>query len=160
MNISVAENIFNVMLDTGSSDLLVPSKQINSYSGPKLNITLPSSTPLYLGRFGDGATYEGFSQRLLVSLPGTNITANGNVMLLYKQSLNPTVIDNIAQGLMGLAYSNISKLKPNIVDEWSSNNQIKNQIGFHACPYEFPRDSWIDFGNAEGYNNCGFNGPV
>lgn len=32
---------------------------------------------------------------------------------------------------------------------------MKNQIGFKLCPYALIQYSWIDFGNKQGYSECG-----
>lgn len=64
---------------------------------------------------------------------------------------------------MGLAYGPLSKISTapvTVVDAWVASGTMQNKIGFRACPYSQAANSWVDFGNTDGYTKCGNSGPV
>jgi hypothetical protein len=149
--------VFDLMLDTGSSDTTLPHALMNEYIGPVLNNTAPASEPEKMGVYVDGSWWKGFASYLNVQLTNTNISAIAPVIEMTSQSTKPLFIVTTGNsGLMGIGHDALSSIKTfpqSVFSAWVKNNsQMKNQIGIQLCPYfnktQFPlRRSWIDFGN-------------
>lgn len=160
MNVNINGTEFNsVNIDTGSSDLILPALGLNNYQGPTLIVNQTYGSMIYAGLFGDRSYYQAFGINLPLIISGTTIQTMSNVLAAFIQSVSPSLVfDSMgSNGLMGLAYDTMSKFPPQAISSiLRSNKTFQNKIGFHACPYEYLANSWMEFGNVEQYRaNCG-----
>ncbi|KAJ8326190.1 hypothetical protein QVD99_002333 [Batrachochytrium dendrobatidis] len=164
INLNVDDGTFNVMVDTGSSDTVIPVKNLNNYNGPTLDYMGQPNAKMISGSYASKAGWTGYGLSLFVGLSGTDTTAdNAPIVNAIRQTANPIFIDGQdTQGLLGLAYSAAAVYKTNpstVMDAWVAAGQFaKNEVAFRACPWEKESQSSIDFGNTQPVNNCGKNG--
>jgi hypothetical protein len=159
-NLTIQNQNFVVMVDTGSTDTAIPSVGLNNYRGPTLNYTVPQESTQYFAQYGDKSFWYGYVVRVPVGLSGTNLTSQAPIIYMARQSTEPVFSDGVgSQGLMGVAFSALSSAKEppiSLVDAWFESGRIpNNQIAFHGCPYSRQEDSYIDFGNETPYSKCG-----
>lgn len=166
ISISTDGSNFTVLLDTGSSDTVLPHAVLNNYEGLcYLNDSIPSGGSQLGQLYGDGSWWNGFLMTKTIKITGTNIIANNvPIIEMTLQSTDPAFLFGRANGLMGLAYGILSKATSSpktAMEAFAASGKImKNEIGIQGCQASLIENSWIDFGNTDGYNKCGFTGPV
>ncbi|KAH6582318.1 hypothetical protein BASA61_008602 [Batrachochytrium salamandrivorans] len=167
INMEVQGTTFNVMVDSGSTDLTIPLAGLNNYAGPTIDTPRPLGGRNLSGSYGDHSGWTGYGIQGSVLISGTNITANNTpIIAMFKQTTNPVFTSGTpSQGLLGIAYSALASYKvvpATAVDAWFSAGAIpKNEIAFRACPYGLSNQSYIDFGNTQPTYTCSSNGvPV
>ncbi|KAI8914220.1 aspartic peptidase domain-containing protein, partial [Gorgonomyces haynaldii] len=154
---------FLVMLDTGSSDTVLPNLGLNDYNGPTLAATQGAKATLQ-GHYGDGSYWYGFENRLTTTFKNSGYSSsNAPIIAMTTQSVNPDFLSTGVNGLVGLAYGNLASVSSSpytIFDAMVlSNPSMKNQVGFMGCPYFSTNSGWIDIGSDTTYTSCGANGP-
>ena len=162
MNLTVQNQVFTVMVDTGSTDTALPQTGLSGYSGtPSLNLATPVNGQRLFASYGDSSYWYGYLFRITVAATSrSNITATAPVNLITSQSTSPVFVSGAnSQGIMGLAFRPLTATTTNpysVVDAWFASGVIpRNQIAFHGCPYRRTSDSWIDFGNETPVTKCG-----
>jgi hypothetical protein len=160
VDLTVQDKNFKVMIDTGSTDTVLPYSTINQYNGPTIDFPIDSNSTLKTKRYGDKSFWNGYIINIPVRLSNTNITAISPVAMITNQSSEPAFINGQpTQGLIGLGFKALSSSKDSpysLPDSWFQSGQIpKNQFAFHGCPYSKENQSWIDFGNETPYIGCG-----
>ncbi|KAH6585586.1 hypothetical protein BASA50_001195 [Batrachochytrium salamandrivorans] len=159
---------FNVMVDSGSTDLTIPLAGLNDYDGPTIDTPRPLGGRNLSASYGDSSGWTGYGFQGSASISGTNITANNTPIIgMFQQTTNPvfTSGSTTSQGLLGIAYpvfASYNVAPATAVDAWFAAGAIpKNEIAFHACPYSLSSQSYIDFGNTQPTYACSSNGvPV
>ncbi|OAJ45155.1 hypothetical protein BDEG_28316 [Batrachochytrium dendrobatidis JEL423] len=152
----------NVLVDSATSDLIVPLSTLNNYRGPTLPDT-KRGEPVS-GSYGSGATWKGYGFLATVNIPDTGIIAtNSPTVGIYQQSIEPTVISGEPrQGVFGFAYPSLSYYHTSpesVMDAWyKSKTILKNQVATQLCPYGLSEKSYIDIGNTDSTKKCGTNG--
>ncbi|KAI8617275.1 aspartic peptidase domain-containing protein [Chytriomyces sp. MP71] len=160
MNLKVGSTQFrNVMIDTGSSDLVLPSNHLNAYSGTTYNTD---------GRFQYGNTvtsgYAGGSQWIGgFFADGINIggsETNALFAAMFHQTANNLVADGSStQGIFGLAFDGISRtnVQPRTVFSAFVNAGVfaQNVFAFRGCPATTSTRSYLEFGATDSSLTCG-----
>ncbi|KAL2913543.1 hypothetical protein HK105_207003 [Polyrhizophydium stewartii] len=160
IDLDVDATKFRVMVDSGSTDLTLPTRGINNYAGPMLPLPRPPGATLFNVTYGDGSGWSGFNARGSVAVSGSTVrAADAPLVAIVQQTTNPVYTTGVdTQGLLGLAYAGLSSAAGSpatVVDAWvASGSMPANQIGFHACPYALANDSFIDFGNTDPPRAC------
>jgi hypothetical protein len=159
-NLTAQGKNFLMMIDTGSTDTILPSNVVNNYGGPTIDLAIPPDAVAKSSSYGDGSWWRGFILRTTVGLFGTSISGNVPIAMMVNQSTSPIFASGEpANGLMGLAFESLSSAPSppfSVVDAWLEQRAIsKNQIAFHGCPYTREAQSWIDIGNETPYTGCG-----
>jgi hypothetical protein len=151
---------FLVMVDTGSTDTIFPSKTTNDYKvGPHITFPIDPNITTDYAAYGDGSFWHGYIIRESVFLSGTDVNATAPIVLMKNQSTNPLFISgNPQQGLLGLGFRELSTAQNSpysVMDSWYESGALnKNEIGFHGCPYQREEESYIDFGNELTFKGC------
>ncbi|KAL5040095.1 hypothetical protein RTP6_007154 [Batrachochytrium dendrobatidis] len=160
IGMDVHGTLLNLLVDSGSSDTVVPFKGLNNYKGPAIDIDRPPKAPIVSGGYMDGSGFTGFGADTTVSLPGTSLTSDAApIVAMFEQTVDNIFISgNDSQGLMGVGYPGIAQYKSKygtVMDAWVKTGAVKqDQIAFHGCPYSFAKESYIDFGNSEPATDC------
>lgn len=147
-------------IDTGSTDTVLPHNNLNGYTGPTINYTIPVGKEKTISStYGDGSFWWGYPVSMDVGLGGTNLNSSAPLSLMTSQSTAPIFASGKSyQGLMGVAFpalSNSVSAPYSVMDAWVANSVVStNQIAFHGCPYTLETSSWIDFGNETPYKGC------
>jgi Eukaryotic aspartyl protease len=160
--VSVENSQFLVQVDSGSTDTVLPYANLNAYTGPTINYSIPEGKSRVISSlYGDGSFWYGYPARVNISLVGTRATGLAPISLMTSQSTLPVFAGGTPyQGLMGIGFEPLaSQSDPySVLDAWIREKTVsKNQIAFHGCPYDREEASWIDFGNDTPYNGCGRN---
>ncbi|KAJ1339203.1 hypothetical protein BSLG_006341 [Batrachochytrium salamandrivorans] len=98
---------FNVMVDSGSTDLTIPLAGLNNYDGPTIDTPRPLGGKNLSASYGDSSGWTGYGFQGSASISGTNITANNTPIIgMFQQTTNPvfTSGSTTSQGLLGIAY--------------------------------------------------------
>jgi hypothetical protein len=146
------------MIDTGSSDTVLPMTGLNNFPGPTIDFTPASKQQTETSYYGDGSNWTGYETRLNMTFG--NSTGLAPVFLMNMQSTNPLFSNGIEyDGLMGFAYPVLSKAttEPRTVMDAFYQSKVfqKNQVAFHGCPYDRVQHAWMDIGNETPFNGCG-----
>ena len=118
VTIGTPGTIFNLDFDTGSSDLWLWSTELDAsvvttghhVFDPKVSSTFeetPNST--WLIRYGDGSTASGSVGTDYVKIGGLTVK---NQVIELAQQLSPFLIQNVADGLLGLAFGTRNTVTP------------------------------------------------
>ena len=153
VQLNVGGTNFKVQVDTGSSDLAVPNKGLNSYAGPTLN--LAANNKLVQATYGSGS-WSGYAYNGVVSLTNSVSANNAPFAAMMKQT---NMADGVKiQGILGVAYDSISTLGTTprtVMDAWYQAGVLQNnEIAFHACPSNLMSQAYIDFGNSDPSFSC------
>ncbi|KAJ3099928.1 Beta-site APP-cleaving enzyme [Phlyctochytrium planicorne] len=156
-NMTVGGTAFAVLIDSGSSDLLIPGTDINNYEGPTYNTAGKTrlSNTVYRGLFGDNSSWSGYFYQDTVNINGDSVTAPFAVM--DQQSVQVLVTDGVlSQGLLGIGYDLLAVYQrtfPNTVFTSLYTEKViqRNMIAFRGCPAWSSQTSMLDWG-AENLN--------
>ncbi|KAJ3086327.1 hypothetical protein HDU96_004964, partial [Phlyctochytrium bullatum] len=152
--VSVGDTDYNVLIDSGSSDLLIPRQGLNNYSAtaPAYNTqgkTQLSSFP-YNGRFADGSSWTGFYFQDRVALGSSNALAPFAVMVDQNPSI--PVTDGISnEGLLGIGFDRLAiyqESSPNtVLRSLVSKGVLKRDaVAFRGCNPNATLPSVLDLG--------------
>ena len=166
MSLEIAGTLLNISIDSGSADLAVASVGLARFDSSKGGMTIAEvpGAPSVSVSYGDKSWWSGFPVQSSVSIPGTSISSpNAPFAIITSQSTSPVFVTGsgrfATQGMMGVAYGSLSRigLSPKtVVDSWYQYGVIQNNmIGFHACPYQYISQAYIDFGYEEPSTECG-----
>ena len=158
---NISGTVFNMSIDSGSSDMAVPYMGLNDYQGVTLSIPLTGITSQVYAIYGDKSGWIGYGKNISVGIPSTNSSSMAPVFLMTNQTNNPAFVDgqSNANGLAGIAFAAKSVLKnanpATVLDAWYQAGVIpKNEVAIHGCPGTLSEQSFIDFGNTAPYLRC------
>ncbi|KAJ3286836.1 Beta-secretase 2 [Rhizoclosmatium sp. JEL0117] len=170
INIFVSGVKFNVQLDSGSSDLLIPGSTIQAYTGPTYSTS--SKTPLTQqtigSSFADGSSWTGRFYYDQVGIDDGSIIVSAPFAVMQQQTSNPTVTDgSTSQGLLGIAYDTLStvnylnlpaaskQIPKTVLSALSNNKSIANDmIAMRSCPGNSQTQSVVDWGASNSSLTC------
>ncbi|KAJ3300643.1 Beta-secretase 2 [Blyttiomyces sp. JEL0837] len=142
---------FNVQLDSGSSDLIIPGVGFNNYKATAPVYPIKGKTVVADNAnagFADGSSWNGKFFQDTVTLGGLSAPAVFAVML--KQTASPPVTDgSSSQGLLGIAFDSISSspVDPkSVITAMVKAGQMKDLIAIRSCPATSKTRSVIDWG--------------
>ncbi|EGF82009.1 hypothetical protein BATDEDRAFT_87177 [Batrachochytrium dendrobatidis JAM81] len=167
MKLNVNGVDLNFIVDSGSSNSIVPLLGLNHYNGPVLKY-VPTTEDVLSDSYFDGSFWKGVSFTATVSIPKTSIsTTDAPVIGIYQQSTRSLVLnDQWNHGILGIAYPSLTHSKitsgATIIDSFYTSGSIKkNEVAFELCSYELSKQSYIDIGNTGTVSKCGTDGsPV
>ncbi|KAI8918074.1 aspartic peptidase domain-containing protein [Entophlyctis helioformis] len=161
IDLVVKGETLRAMVDSGSTDTIVPLLGINNYTGPTVNQRKPADSNITSSTFSDGSRWVGFGAKTTVSLAGTSVSAdNAPFIGVTSQSTDPLLFHSPLEGLIGIAYDSLSSYKTSegiqsVLGAWYLSGAMANdEIAFHGCPYSHVEDSYIDIGNTEPSTKC------
>ncbi|KAI8846841.1 aspartic peptidase domain-containing protein [Chytridium lagenaria] len=143
---------FLSLIDSGSSDLLIPAVGLNDYTGPGYNTegkTRLSST-VFRGRFADNSSWVGQYYSDTVTIGGGVATSPFAVMT--EQSTEVLVVDGQkSQGLIGIGFDPLSiwqqtTPKTLLSSLLSSRAITRDAVAFRGCPASSSLSSLMDLG--------------
>ncbi|KAI8918072.1 aspartic peptidase domain-containing protein [Entophlyctis helioformis] len=165
IDLTIQGTILSVSVDAGSTDLAVGTIGLSNYdaSAGGLVSAPPANAPQASGAYGDGSWWSGYGTQTTIGVTGTSILANNAPLaVITDQSADPIFVKGAGspnqQGLLGIGYpmlSQFSFVPETVVDAWHASGTLrKNEVAFHACPYNQIQDSYIDFGNDDPTYEC------
>ncbi|TPX49924.1 hypothetical protein SeMB42_g01473 [Synchytrium endobioticum] len=177
INLSIQGKTFNVEVDSGSSNLIIPTAGLAGYTSgpdaPTYNTT--GKATLQSGSvsqsFAEGSSWTGYIYSDTVTLSGTSISASAPLIGVTSQTQNPKVMSGGtgSTGLWGIAYRSLSSYTtassstPATVFEAlvaQNPSAIQNNIAFRACPYPYAGSSAMDIGATNNQLTCSTTGVV
>ncbi|KAJ8331124.1 hypothetical protein QVD99_005825 [Batrachochytrium dendrobatidis] len=150
------------MVDSTSSDSVVPFSNLNNYNGPNISYT-PFEEPSIEGYSRD-VSWKGYGFSTDVFIPETGIPAvDAPIVGIFKQATEPALLDGQGrQAVFGLAYPSLAyyhTTPATIMDAWYEGRFIpNNEVGVELCPYKLSKKSHIDIGSTEVVPKCGTDG--
>ncbi|KAJ3000544.1 hypothetical protein HDV02_004839 [Globomyces sp. JEL0801] len=157
IGVTAQSQIFNVQIDTTIADTLLPSAELNDYNGPVITYEPSEASEPVSYTNDDYTSWEGYNTDIEIGLNQTTWKSSSPIIAIYAQSDDPKLLDNDAQGIMGISFTPPTddfKLL-NVMDMWVSQNFIsKNEIAFHVCQQNSNSKSWVDFGNDTPFDEC------
>ncbi|TPX55084.1 hypothetical protein CcCBS67573_g09514 [Chytriomyces confervae] len=147
-----------IMVDTGSSDLVIPGQSVNAYSGTRYDTTgkYQYGSSVSSGYAG-GASWKGGFFSDTIDIGGSRSIATFAVM--YYQTPDNVVADGSwTQGILGLAYDALARapVAPKTVfSSFVSNNVFTQDVfAFRGCPATSKSKSYLDFGATDDSLTC------
>ncbi|KAJ3326161.1 hypothetical protein HDV06_000037 [Boothiomyces sp. JEL0866] len=150
---------FNVQVDTGSSDTVLPASILNNYTGPSITYSSSMGTTALSDHYADTSYWSGYQTSLAIGIAGTSLTATANIALMTQQSTDPIFADGTSSnGLVGLAFPVLAAIQSSpqtIMDAFYNAGQInKKQVAIHGCRYSEISHAYIDIGNTSPFSSC------
>ncbi|KAI8614765.1 aspartic peptidase domain-containing protein [Chytriomyces sp. MP71] len=155
------------MLDSGSSDLLIPGSTLPGYSGPSYDITANktalSQTPIG-GQFADSSSWSGLFFMDTVAVEEGQLGVESPFAVMMEQTVDPAVTDgSMSQGLLGIAFDSLARSKSiqyfqgpfTLLSSLVTSNALsKDMLAFRACPADSNTPSLIDWGITDASLTC------
>ncbi|KAJ3066008.1 Beta-secretase 2 [Podochytrium sp. JEL0797] len=168
IDIYVSGEKFNVQVDSGSSDLLIPGSTIESYTGPQYSTLgkTPISPQLVGATFADTSSWSGQFFYDTVGIEQNTILTHSPFAVMMHQTTNPVVTDGTtSQGLLGLAYDSLSSVNDlkgvpggmpiTLLSALSGAHAIAaDAIAFRSCPANSATASVVDWGMSDPSLTC------
>ncbi|KAJ3355663.1 ATPdependent RNA helicase [Entophlyctis luteolus] len=161
MSLSVGTTKFhNVMIDSGSSDLVLPGVKLNQY-GPQ-EATYAYNSSYQCGAnvesgYGDGSSWTGGFFLDTVSFGGISTKAYVAIMKQQNPS-RPVCNGDSSQGIFGVAYDNLARspCSPYTVFTalYLSQAIPQNIFALRGCPATSSSVSYADFGGTDSSLSC------
>ncbi|KAJ3256925.1 hypothetical protein HK103_005043 [Boothiomyces macroporosus] len=158
-SLTAQSKTFNVQVDTGSSDTVLPASILNNYTGPSLTYSSSMGTTSLADHYADTSYWSGYQVSMVIGVTGTSLSTTANVALMTQQSTNPIFADGSnSNGLVGLGFPILAAIQSSpqtIMDAFYASGQIsQKQVAIHGCPYSQVSQAYIDIGNTSPYQSC------
>jgi hypothetical protein len=156
--VQLGTDTYNLLLDSGSSNLILPGTGVNAYTGPVYNTVGKSSIDgkSYSGSFTGGSTWSGKIYQDNFTVSGVRIKSS--FVALTSQSSSVPVVNSQRQGILGLAYPGLAIHTP-LLSTMSSNGVIKGKVvAFRGCPEWSSKTSVVNWGATNQSLTCSVNG--
>ncbi|TPX37460.1 hypothetical protein SmJEL517_g00767 [Synchytrium microbalum] len=177
INLSIQGKTFNVEVDSGSSNLILPTTNLAGFTTSSSAPTWSTTGQTLLQAqsvsqsFAEGSSWTGYIYQDTVTLYGTSISAASPLIAVTSQSQNPKVMDGTtgSTGLLGIAYRSLSSYQPSSATSPSTvfealvaqnPGTVSNTIAFRACPYVYSGSSAMDIGGTNDALTCSSSGVV
>ncbi|KAJ3189055.1 Beta-secretase 2 [Irineochytrium annulatum] len=153
--VAIAGNTYEVEIDSGSSDLLIPGTNLPAYTGPTYDTTThtPMSSQTVTGAFADGSNWVGRPFADTVSIPSASLSATSCPFLAMtdQDTNNPVATGQpgTSQGLLGIAYDSLSVFGDGgtVLSTMVAQGAVKHDaIGVRACQMNSGNASVLDWG--------------
>ncbi|KAI9346579.1 aspartic peptidase domain-containing protein [Obelidium mucronatum] len=170
IDIHVSGIKFNVQIDSGSSDLLIPGSTLQAYTGPTYSTAgkIPITSQTVGAGFMDGSSWSGLFYMDEVGIDDNAVKVQAPFAVMRQQTSNPTVTDgSTSQGLLGLAYdslstvhslnlpSNMKNIPYTLMTALTRNHAIASDIiAFRSCPGGTSTPSLVDWGVSDPSLTC------
>ncbi|KAJ3272275.1 hypothetical protein HDV01_005814 [Terramyces sp. JEL0728] len=151
--------VFNVQVDTGSSDTVLPATILNNYTGPAIFYSSSMGTTALSDHYADTSYWAGYQTSMVIGISGTSQSATANIALMTQQSTNPIFADGASSnGLIGLAFPVLAAIKSSpqtVMDAFYNSGKIaQKQVAIHGCRYSEISQAYIDIGNTSPFTSC------
>jgi hypothetical protein len=153
-SLKVGTTNFNLFLDSGSSNLIIPGTGLNAYTGAVYNTVGKTSTDgkSYSGTFTGGSTWTGKIYRDNVTLGGN--TVNASFIAINIQSATVPVANTERQGILGIAYDSLG-IHPNLLTTLFTSGKINNKVvAFRGCAEGSTKQSIANWGGQDPALTC------
>ncbi|KAJ1563864.1 hypothetical protein HK405_000471, partial [Cladochytrium tenue] len=149
--VTVGSVTFDVLVDSGSSDLAVPGAGLNGYApgAPVYTVAAGQATVLsgVNQSFYDGSWWAGDFYTDSIKLGGGVAAVTASFAVIKSQS-NPTFTDGqSSQGLLGIAYDSLAMSPTTVLTSLARSKAVSSDVvAFRGCPATSSNASVIDWG--------------
>ncbi|KAJ3110254.1 Beta-secretase 2 [Physocladia obscura] len=153
MNISFGPTKFtNVMIDTGSSDLVLPGINLNNYKSQEPSYNYRNNFQYgsdVASGYGDGSTWTGGFFADIVAFGGIATYALAAIMK-HQNPSRPVCDGHSTQGIFGVAFDPLARTSyspQTVLTALYQHNLIpENLLAMRGCPLTSTSNSFADFG--------------
>ncbi|KAI9324790.1 aspartic peptidase domain-containing protein [Zopfochytrium polystomum] len=149
---------FSVLLDSGSTDLLIPGTGLPAYPATSPSYNYAGKTGIsgsVSTTFMDGSSWSGQFYKddvSIVTSDGRTLRVSAPMAVMKDQTTNPTVTSGSgSNGLLGIAFDSIASYSGNPPHSFmsalvQSSIVSKDRVAFRGCPATSSTGSYVDWG--------------